>query len=67
MPTTYAIPDGRTVMAATTYTGNSSTQSISNAVNGVSFKPDFVWMKARNNANYNWLTNSVTEIGRAHV
>jgi hypothetical protein len=63
MPTTYAIPDGRTVMAATTYTGTSATQVVSNAVNGVSFQPDFVWMKARNNANYNWLTNSVTGTG----
>jgi hypothetical protein len=50
-------------MAATLYTGNSSTQAISNAVNGVSFQPDWVWMKARNNANYNWLTNSVTGTG----
>jgi hypothetical protein len=50
MPTTYAIPDGRTVMAATTYTGNGSTQTVSNAVNGVSFQPDFVWIKSRSNA-----------------
>jgi len=63
MPTTYAIPDGRTVMAATLYTGTSATQVVSNAVNGVSFQPDFVWMKARNNANYHWLTNSVTGTG----
>jgi len=47
MPTTYAIPDGRTVMAATLYTGNGSTQTISNAVNGVSMQPDFVWVKSR--------------------
>jgi hypothetical protein len=48
MPTTYAIPDGRTVFAATTYTGNgSSILSVSNAVNGVSFKPDLVWHKIR--------------------
>jgi hypothetical protein len=44
-------------MDATTYTGNSGTQSITNSG---SFQPDLVWMKARNNANYNWLTNSVT-------
>jgi len=48
MPTTYAIPDGRTVMAATLYTGNGSTQSITNTVNGVSFQPDFVWAKRKN-------------------
>lgn len=50
MPTTYAIPDGRTVMAATTYTGTGATQTISNAVNGVSFQPDLVWVKGRSGA-----------------
>ena len=49
MPTTYAIPDGRTVMAATTYTGTGATQSLVNTVNGVSFQPDFVWVKERTN------------------
>ena len=49
MPTTYAIPDGRTVMAATTYTGTGASVSISNSVNGVSFQPDMVWVKDRNN------------------
>ena len=34
-------------MAATLYTGNGSTQSVSNAVNTVSFQPDFVWIKDR--------------------
>ena len=47
MATTYAIPDGRTVFAATTYTGNGGTQTISNSNNGVSFQPDFVWAKNR--------------------
>jgi hypothetical protein len=32
MPTTYAIPDGRTVMAATLYTGTGAGLTISNAV-----------------------------------
>ena len=54
MPTTYAVPDGRTAMAATLYTGNGTTtgntQVVSNAVNGVSFQPDFVWIKARNSS-----------------
>jgi hypothetical protein len=60
MPTTYAIPDGRTVMAATTYTGNgNTTQSISNAVNGVSFQPDFVWNKTRSNADDHRLVDIV--------
>jgi len=46
MPTTYAIPNGRTVMDATTYTGTSSTQNI---VNAGGFKPDLVWTKSRTN------------------
>ena len=47
MPTTFAVPDGRVAMAATTYTGNGSTQTINNAVNGISFTPDMVWNKGR--------------------
>jgi hypothetical protein len=63
MPTTYAIPDGRTVMAATLYTGNGGTQSVSNAVNGVNFQPDFVWIKSRSAAYYNTLYDSVRGSG----
>jgi len=48
MATTFAVPDGRVAMAATLYTGNSSTNVISNAVNAVSFQPDLIWIKARN-------------------
>ena len=44
---TPTIQNGANYMAATTYTGNGSTQSISNAVNGVSFQPDLVWYKNR--------------------
>ena len=47
MATTFAVPDGRVAMAATTYTGTGATQTISNAVNTVSFQPDFVWVKRR--------------------
>ena len=44
---TPTIPNGAAYMAATTYTGNGTSQSISNAVNGTSFQPDFVWYKDR--------------------
>ena len=37
-------------MAATLYTGTGSAFSVSNAVNGVSFKPDLVWIKGRSAA-----------------
>jgi hypothetical protein len=59
MPTTYAIPDGRTVMAATTYTGVTGGGSVVNTVNGVSFQPDFVWMKCRSVGRNHELADSV--------
>ena len=62
MATTFAVPDGRVAMAATLYTGNGSTQSISNAVNTVSFQPDFVWVKGRNEAFYHRLTSSLQSL-----
>lgn len=62
MPTTYAIPNGRTVMDATTYTGTGSTQSI---VNAAGFKPDLIWGKNRSaGSTSNWLENSVTGAGQ---
>jgi hypothetical protein len=60
MPTTYAIPDGRTAFAATTYTGTGVTgRAVSNAVNGVSMQPDLVWVKSRTSGTYNTLYDSV--------
>jgi hypothetical protein len=41
------IVKGNTVMDATTYTGNGSTQSI---VNAAGFQPDLVWVKSRSSA-----------------
>jgi hypothetical protein len=65
MPTTYAIPDGRVAMAATLYTGTNATQVINNAVNGVSFQPDFTWVKVRSTTYSNTLVNSVMGLGSA--
>jgi hypothetical protein len=56
---TPTIGNGATVMAATTYTGTGAALSVSNAVNGVSFKPDFVWVKCRSSVTNNILENSV--------
>jgi len=53
MPTTYAIPNGRTVMDATLYTG--TTAYPQTVVNQTGFKPDLVWAKSRSNAQYNGL------------
>ena len=46
-------------MAATTYTGTGATLAVSNAVNSVSFQPDFVWMKGRSGATDHALYDSV--------
>jgi len=54
-----SIVNGASYMAATTYTGNGSTQSITNTVNGVSFQPDFVWVKDRTQAYSHSLSDSV--------
>jgi len=67
MATTYAIPDGRVAMAATTYTGNGGTQAVSNAANGVSMQPDFVWVKSRSNAYNHLLYDSIRGAGKALI
>ena len=59
MATTFAVPDGRVAMAATLYTGTGATLAVSNAVNTVSFQPDFVWMKGRSGATDHALYDSV--------
>ena len=53
------IQNGAQYMAATTYTGTGSSVSISNAVNGVGFQPDFVWGKLRTTSSYHRLSDSV--------
>ncbi len=53
------IPNGATQFAATLYTGNGSTQSITNTVNGKSFQPDLVWVKQRNGVGWNIITDAV--------
>jgi hypothetical protein len=44
---TPSIVNGANFMAAKIYTGTGVVQSISNAVNNVSFQPDLVWIKSR--------------------
>jgi hypothetical protein len=47
---TATINNGANHMAATLYTGTGASQNISNAVNGISFQPDLVWVKNRSSA-----------------
>jgi hypothetical protein len=53
------ISNGASYMAATTYTGTLVSNAVSNAVNGVSFQPDLVWIKSRSAATDHELTDSV--------
>jgi hypothetical protein len=63
MATTYAIPNGRTVMDATTYTGTGAALTVSNADLGTTgFKPDLVWIKTTNNVSSHALIDSVRGI-----
>ena len=57
------ITNGAAYMAATTYTGNGGTQTITNTVGSTSFQPDFVWIKSRSAAYYNTLYDSVRGSG----
>ena len=61
MPTTYAIPNGATQFAATIYTGNGTSQTVTNgaSTSGVTFQPDFIWGKNRSTATSNVIVDSV--------
>jgi hypothetical protein len=63
---TYNLPDstikkGNTVMDATIYSGNSTNNR--SIVNDASFRPDFVWIKPRSNADTHQLYDSVRGAG----
>jgi len=61
MPTP-TIPDGKLFMNATLYTGNGSTNVITNGATGQSFQPDFVWTKMRSGASTHLLFDSIRGI-----
>ena len=59
---TPTISNGANYMAATTYTGTGATLTISNSTNnpaGITFQPDFVWVKGRSGATDHALYDSV--------
>ena len=58
MPTP-TIPAGNLFMNATLWTGNGSTQTITNGAAGQNFTPDFVWIKSRSGVNSHFLTDTV--------
>jgi len=62
---TPTISNGANYMAASLWTGNGSTQTITNTVNGISMQPDWVWIKARSAATYHREFDSVRGIYKA--
>ena len=65
MPTTYAIPNGRTAFDATTWTGAST--ATSRTFTGLNFQPDLVWGKIRSQAYNNQLYDSNRGVGKALI
>jgi hypothetical protein len=57
-----AVVNGATQFAVTTYTGTGATQNVTNTVNDVSFKPDFIWIKSRSNITNHTIFDSVRGI-----
>ena len=57
---TPTIADGSTAFDVTTHTGNGSSQNVT----GLSFKPDWVWVKCRSAAQYHRLVDSVRGVNR---
>jgi hypothetical protein len=64
---TPTIPNGAAQMAATLYTGTLLSNAISNAVNSVSFQPDWVWIKSRSAATDNKLTDVLRGVTKGLV
>ena len=58
MPTTYAVPNGRTAFRAITYTGNGASSSNTTQNITTPFYPDMAWVKGRNTAFYHRLTST---------
>jgi hypothetical protein len=57
------VPIGAQYFAASLWTGNNTSQSIVNTVNGTSMQPDFVWLKSRSSASWvHFLQNTVRGI-----
>ena len=64
---TPTIANGAGYMAATLYTGTGASQTVSNAVNSISFQPDLVWIKSRSATTDNKLTDFVRGTTKALV
>jgi hypothetical protein len=64
---TPTISNGANYMAASLYTGTGASQTVSNAVNSISFQPDMVWIKSRSAATNNKLTDSVRGTTKALI
>jgi hypothetical protein len=64
---TATVSNGANYMAATLYTGTGASQTVSNAVNSISFQPDLVWVKSRSAATDHKWTDSVRGVTKALI
>jgi len=64
---TPTISNGANYVAASLYTGTGASQTVSNAVNSISFQPDLVWIKSRSAATDHKLTDSVRGVTKALI
>ena len=52
------VDDGSAHFTTTLYTGNASTNAITNSANAGDFQPDWVWLKSRNSGTHHRLYDS---------
>jgi hypothetical protein len=64
---TATISNGANYMAASLYTGTGASQTVSNAVNSISFQPDMVWIKSRSAVTDHKWTDSVRGTTKALI
>lgn len=67
MPTTYAIPDGRTAFNVLTWSGAGGSSGATRSITGLNFKPDLVWEKSRTSGSGHQLMDSVRGAGTGKV
>jgi hypothetical protein len=67
MPTTYAIPDGRTAFNVLLWSGTGGSSGATRSITGLNFKPDLVWEKSRTSGSGHQWMDSVRGAGTGKV
>jgi hypothetical protein len=67
MPTTYAIPNGRTVFTPLIWSGAGGSSGATRSITGAKFKPDLIWEKSRTSGSGYQLMDAVRGAGTGTV